>query len=242
MLSRTLWKRIAIRRWCDAARGAKALTDSARVGLLMTTKAAAAWRRVARATGCSIVLVHHVRKGDATGIAMTSEDGENFGVNKEDCWQYVRLDDAKRNMAPAGKAKWFQLDQVSLGNYTPEYPNGDKVAAIVAWEPPTVWKATTPADLNAAIDTIRDGPTPGLLYTASRRGDSSRWAGQVLMDAFGVTEKQAKQMIGKWLNTGLLWEDTYKHPQWRREGLTRTRGHQHDPASAVVVNCQTYRP
>ena len=199
-------------------------------------KAAAAWRRVARATGCSVVLVHHVRKGDATGIdaargakaltdsarvgllmtTMSADDGEGFGVKKEDCWQFVRLDDAKRNMAPAAKAKWFKLDQVSLGNCTPEYPHGDKVAAIISWEPPTVWKATKDEDLNAALDTIRDGVSPGVLFTATNRGGGNNWCGKVLVEAFDVTEKQAKQMISEWLKSGLLWEDTYKHPEWRR--------------------------
>src|SRR4029077_13110678 len=77
-------------------------------------KAAAAWRRVARATGCAVLLVHHVRKGDATSIdaargakaltdsarvgllltTMPTKEGEAFGVGPDDCWQYVRLDDA----------------------------------------------------------------------------------------------------------------------------------------------------
>jgi hypothetical protein len=202
-------------------------------------KAAAAWRRVARVTSCSVLLVHHVRKGDATGIdaargakaltdsarvglllsTMSERDGEAFGVDADDRWQYVRLDDAKRNMAPAAKAKWFKLDQVELGNTDdPVYPHGDKVAAIIPWEPTNVWQATPVADLNAAIDTIRDGPSPGVLFTATRRGSSSaRWAGNVLCKEFAVTESQAGQMIAAWLKDGLLWEDTYYHSEFRRQ-------------------------
>lgn len=200
-------------------------------------KAAAAWRRVARATGCAVLLVHHVRKGDAIGIdaargakaltdsarvglllsTMSEKDAEAFGVDADDRWQYVRLDDAKRNMAPAAKAKWFKLDQVALGNVDdPIYPHGDKVAAIIPWEPTNVWQATTATDINAAIDTIRDGPSPGMLFTASRRGNSGRWCGQVLCDAFAVTETQAGKMIAAWFKSGLLWEDSYTHPEWRR--------------------------
>lgn len=197
-------------------------------------KAAAAWRRVARATGCAVLLVHHVRKGDATGIdaargakaltdsarvgllmcTMSVEDGKAFKIADDDRWQYVRLDDAKRNMAPAAKAKWFRLEQVELGNPTEDYPSGDKVAAIVPWEPPCITQ--TNADLNRALDVIRDGPELDVLYTATRRGNSSRWAGQVLCDLLDMPDKQAASLVTAWLKSGLLWEDEYEHPKWRR--------------------------
>lgn len=197
-------------------------------------KAAAAWRRVARATGCAVLLVHHVRKGDATGIdaargakaltdsarvgllmsTMSVDDAKAFKIAEDDRWQYVRLDDAKRNMAPAAKAKWFRLEQVELGNHTEDYPSGDKVAAICPWEPPCITQ--TSQDLNRALDVIRDGPEPDVLYTASRRGNSSRWAGQVLCEMFSMPDKQAVSLIAAWLNSGLLWEDEYEHPKWRR--------------------------
>src|SRR6185369_11961445 len=97
----------------DAARGAKALTDSARVGLLMTT--------------------------------MSEAEAEQFGVSEDDRLGYVRLDDAKRNMAPASKARWFQLRSAKLGNTSnPTYPNGDSVGAVVAWTPPDDQLAAAP--------------------------------------------------------------------------------------------------
>lgn len=192
-------------------------------------KAAAAWRRVARATDAAILLVHHVRKGEASGIdaargakaltdssrvglllsPMTKEDGDLFGVAEENRWQYVRLDDAKRNMAPAGKARWFQLAQQALGNGKGLYPNGDNVAAVAIWSPPVVDVKLTNIQLNEALDIIATPPA-GWLYSPTRAGrDNSRWAGQVLVD-LGMGEKQANHLVGEWLKSGLLYREAFK--------------------------------
>ncbi len=206
-------------------------------------KAAAAWRRVARATNCAILLLHHVRKGDASGIdaargakaltdsarvglllsVMTEEEAKAFNLNTDDRWQYVRLDDVKRNMAPAARARWFQLDQVSLGNVgDPLYPNGDRVAAIVPWEPPAVWDTASSSQLNAALDVIAEPPA-GWLYAAHRRGrDNKRWAGLPIIDALGCSDKQATIIIAAWLKSGLLFEEEY-HDTEQRKSRTGVR-------------------
>jgi hypothetical protein len=174
----------------DAARGAKALTDSARVGLLLTT--------------------------------MSLADAEGFGIAADDRHRYVRLDDAKRNMAPAARALWFELCQVNLGNGGPGYPNGDNVAAIAAWQPPEMWKTAAIPELNEALDVIDAGLKGGVRYTDSRRGDASRWAGQVLVQKFGCTDKQAADLLAQWLRNGVLEREDYFDTSQRkkRSGLS----------------------
>lgn len=192
-------------------------------------KAAAAWRRVARATGCAVLLVHHVRKGDATTIdaargakaltdsarvglllsTMSTADAEGFGIPTDDRFQYVRLDDVKRNMAPAGRASWFKLAQVPLGNPDRDYPNGDNVAAIAAWEPPNVWQTASTPDLNTALDRIDAGFGGGERFTDSRRGDVGRWAGNVLIELLGVTDGQAAKMLKTWISSGVIVRGEY---------------------------------
>lgn len=200
-------------------------------------QAAAAWRRIARATNCAIMLVHHVRKGTVLDIdaargakgltdsarvglllsSMGDNDAETLGITAEERWQYVRLDDAKTNMAPkATKARWFKLEREDLGNGTDEYPSGDKVATMTPWEAPSVWATNTSTDLNAVLDVISRGPSPGVLYNATRRGGSARWAGNVLVSQLEVTERQAAQMISTWLDSGLLEIIDYPHPDHRR--------------------------
>jgi hypothetical protein len=201
-------------------------------------QAAAVWRRIARATNCAVLLVHHVRKGDTTGIdaargakavtdsarvgllmcTMSADEAEEFGISEDDRLSYVRLDDAKRNMAAAAKARWFQLRPIKLGNtFDPTYPNGDSVGAIVPWQPPDNELERAPSsEISTALKAIKAGPEPGIRYTKSGRGGSNRWCGQVLRDAFQVTDKEAAKMIDKWFRSGLLFEAEYTHPKWRR--------------------------
>jgi hypothetical protein len=202
-------------------------------------QAAAVWRRIARATNCAVLLVHHVRKGTADGIdaargakavtdsarvgmlmtTMSAEEATQFGIDDDDRLSFVRLDDAKRNMALAAKARWFQLKPVRLGNtFDPMYPNGDSVGAIMPWQPPEDELVAAPnRDLNLALDAIRAGPEPGILYTASKRGKSSdRWCGNVLCQMFQTSEKQAARMVKDWLKSGTLAVTEYRHPKFRK--------------------------
>ena len=52
-------------------------------------------------------------------------------------------------------------------------------------------------------DQIAAGPTPGILYAPTRRGGSSRWCGQVLLDMTEMEEARARQIVGQW-RSGLL--------------------------------------
>jgi hypothetical protein len=204
-------------------------------------QAAAAWRRVARAGNCAVVLAHHVRKGPVDSIesargakaltdsarvglllsTMTEEDAEALGITAEKRLQYVRLDDAKANMAPrAPKATWFHLDTVTLDNADDTYDRGDNVVVIEPWEPPSVWDKMPEPDCNAALDSIETGLPGGARYTNTRRGGGDRWAGAVLVEMFGMTEGQAAGVIKTWIANGVLVMDTYKNDDGKfRTGL-----------------------
>jgi hypothetical protein len=201
-------------------------------------KASAAWRRIARATSCAILLVHHVRKGAVSDIdsargakaltdsariglllaTMSEDDAENLGVNAEERTRYIRLDDAKANMAPrAAAARWFKLDQIELHNGRGNYPNGDKVAVIEAWEAPTPFSRLSSIDCNAVLDLIAEGIEPGVLFTLTKRGGSQRWCGQVLIDQYSLSEKQAGAVIATWIKNGLLYEAEFTNPNTRQK-------------------------
>ena len=188
-------------------------------------QAAAAWRRVARDGDCSVFLTHHVRKGLVESIeaargakaltdsarvglllsTMTEKEAEDLGIPSENRLQYVRLDDAKANLAPrAAKAAWFHLDNVTLDNADATYTHGDRVVVIETWEPPTAWDGVSVPDCNDVLDQIASGMPDGALYTDNRRGKGARWVGAVLMDMLGKTEDQAATIIAAWLKSGLL--------------------------------------
>jgi hypothetical protein len=165
-------------------------------------QAAAAWRRVASAGNCAVLLAHHVRKGLVESIeasrgakaltdsariglllsTMTEQEADALGIPPETRLQYVRLDDAKANMsARAPKAAWFHLGHVTLDNADASqggpYVKGDQVVVIEAWQPPSAFDDLTDKQCNDVLDRIAAGLPDDALFTDSRRGGSSRWAG-----------------------------------------------------------------
>jgi AAA domain len=199
-------------------------------------QAVASWRRVARATNCAVLVTHHVRKGVAADIeaargakaltdsarvglllsTMTTEEASSLNVPLEERLRYVRLDDAKMNLAARSpKPTWFHLEQVELRNGTPAYPNGDRVAVLEAWEPQTVWARFSFDELNKVLDSIASGMPGGGLYSPDRRSPD-RWAGLVLIETLGLTDDQAAQMIKTWIANGVLAKKDYQDAQQRK--------------------------
>jgi hypothetical protein len=187
-----------------------------------------AWAEVASETNCAIMLVHHTRKtstgpGDAEGArgakslvdaarvvltltAMTLEEAESYEIPTEDRSSYIRLDDAKQNMAKAKEPRWFHLESVELGNGNIIYPEGDKVQAIETWRPPGLFEKFSNHELNNVLDLIARGIDESRSYGASKRGKSERWVGELLMEKLHCTEEKAERIIAAWLKSGLLVE------------------------------------
>jgi hypothetical protein len=198
---------------------------------------AALWANVADQADCAILLVHHFRKGGVSGDAsafrgasalidasraavtlttMSAEEAQRLNVDEKDRWQYIRVDSAKLNLAPQPEnAVWLHLLGINLDNGA-DGKEPDNVQTVERWQPKTVWEDTTTLGLNEALDLIAAGPEPGILFNATRRGGSSRWAGQVLIQSLGLTESQAAQMIKDWLKNETLEEVEYHHPTHRR--------------------------
>lgn len=201
-------------------------------------RAMKAWRRVARATNCAVLLVHHVRKGAVTDIdaargakALTDgarcgmlltpmgvDEGKAFRIPERQRYRYVRLDDAKANMAPRAEcATWYHLDSIGLANGTQDYPAGDHVGAIVAWNPPGVFDGMSMATVVRILDTLDADMENGERYTLSRSGkDQSRWAGHVVMAETGRDEDGAKAVLKLWLDSGLVSVGEYDSPEQRK--------------------------
>jgi hypothetical protein len=206
--------------------------------------AATAWAEVAERTGAAVLLIHHVRKAGGEGVEatrgakaltdaarsaallspMASEDAQALSVPERERWRYVRLDDAKANLAPRAEgARWYRLETVKLGNATDLYPAGDSVAAIAAWVPPSPFRDLSVADCNKALDRIAAGQD-GHHYTRHRGGrhggaKAERWAGTVLEKLFGFEPDEAARILAVWLRTGLLYEQEYRHPAQRKSRL-----------------------
>lgn len=197
----------------------------------------ARFRSMAIEHNMAVVILHHARKGigepgdpeslrgasSIVGAArvvltvnvMTEEDAKAFSIPPDRRRNFFRLDGAKNNYAPIEEAEWFERIEIKLDNGADDKLS-DTVVVAWPWKPPSVWVGTAPHDTNKALDRIAEGPSPGILYTASRKGASGRWAGKVLYEVLGVNDEQAKRMIDQWIQSGLLEETDYIHPEWRR--------------------------
>lgn len=204
------------------------------------------YAQIAEETNCGIVLVHHTKKGGVSGdidslrggstqgggaraaftlAPMAPEEAAKLGIPEALRRTYVRIDDAKGNMAPpASKAEWLHLAGFRLGNGNDDYPLGDNVQVATPWAPPDAWEGFTGDDEGAALARIGAGMDDGERYSV-RTQDKERWAGAVLVE-MGRTEAQAKEMLGAWMARGVLELRDYVSEKQRktRKGLFGVAG------------------
>ncbi|WP_052714626.1 helicase RepA family protein [Paracoccus sp. S4493] len=183
-----------------------------------------AFALIADRTGCAIDLVHHSRKlngadadidaargGSAIAGAvraarvlnvMNTETAEVFGISGDERRSYVRVDDAKANLAPASAARWFRLSGQALGNSTDDRPE-DFVAVADSWTPPDTFDGITVADLLRVQNAIDQ-------KALRENVQANEWAGYVIgplldLDPNDKTDKaRIKRMIKTWISTGAL--------------------------------------
>lgn len=113
-------------------------------------------RALATRHRCSVLLVHHTKKGSVAGdmdairgagsiigagragftaFAMSKEEAEALGIPEAQRRHYVRVDSVKGNYAPPAEAAWHELQEYTLDN-------GETVPAIIPWTPPAAVMST----------------------------------------------------------------------------------------------------
>jgi hypothetical protein len=156
-----------------------------------------------------------------TLVPMSEAEANMFGVSLEQRRRYIRLDSSKVNIIPpSSAATWFQLIGEPIGNGTPEYPSGDTVQVAVPWTPPNVWAGTSIATINIILTEIDRGLDNGQRYSAGNAKDRHAW--HVVQRHYSdKTESQCREIIKKWVATGLLKIEDYEDPEQRktRKGL-----------------------
>ncbi len=177
--------------------------------------------------GCAVDAPHHMSKGagspgdadksrgasafkDAgrlvyTLTPMTEKERDAFGISEAERHQFVRVDNAKVNLAPsADKAAWFRIVGVNLGNGTGLYPNGDNVQTVEPWEPPDLFGGLSQTLLNGILTAI-DAGLPGGIPYSDQPAAQKRAAWKVVRGlAPDKTEQQARAIIRAWVLSGLL--------------------------------------
>jgi hypothetical protein len=186
---------------------------------------------------CAIDVPHHVAKGEMkpgdadkgrgasamrdgarlvyTLNVMSPDEAKTLGVAEEERRLLIRMDSGKVNLAPPlATAKWFRLVGVPLGNSTELYPSGDNVQTVEPWNVPNIWRGLSNPHLNEILDAIEAG-MDGERYSHNANA-KGRAAWKVITRLVPETdEAQAKQIINRWMASGVLYEDEY-HSRTRR--------------------------
>jgi hypothetical protein len=201
------------------------------------------WAQVADRADCAIDLVHHFRKGGQSGdaesfrgssaiqgaarvmstlSAMTEAEADRLDIDPTTRRSYVRLDNAKSNMAPpADVAQWFRLVSVCIDNANEKYP-ADYVQVVETWDPPSPFDDITWGTVVAILDEIDAGLPGGARYTDYYQKDLTRWAGGPVIKHMSkngskCSDGRAKKVIAKWLQEGVLVKEQYHDPEQRKQ-------------------------
>jgi hypothetical protein len=192
------------------------------------------WAQVANDADCAVWLIHHFRKGGQGGDGesfrgagaiqgaarsmstlspMSPEEAKKLGIADDERRQYVRLDNAKANMAPgASSADWYKLVGVNIGNADSEYPDGDSVHTLEPWNPPSPFDGVPWTDVVGILDRIEAGPGEGERYAFTRQS-KDRWAGNIVQEVTCKSPEQAVAILRAWKEAGVLEEGQYNSPR-----------------------------
>jgi hypothetical protein len=198
---------------------------------------------VARRTNTALLINTHFRKGGADGgnrdafrggsslidggriarsmAPMTGHEASAYNIKPEEAFRYVKIIDAKANMAPKDRASWLRLNSVEIGNREvhPAYKAGDNVQVAVAWKPPPLYEGLDRDALTRIFDAFRSGPVdaPGWFYSIRQRAKYP--AGNVIMTEAAKSRDEATKILADWKDSGLITEEQCKNPNrddaWR---------------------------
>lgn len=155
----------------------------------------------------------------STLFTMTEEEFETHAkeIKKQfpsdaDRGRFIRYDDAKATfslMSPS--ARWFRKVSVGIGNAGDGLPE-DEVGVLIPWSAPDPFNNIDVQAANYILNEIvigvrnDDGEPTDNPYSPSNQGGSKRWVGLLLQRELKCSQKDAKKIIAKWIETGLLVE------------------------------------
>lgn len=181
-------------------------------------------RRLARETSASVMIVHHVRKGNGDDASIDSvrgagsligaaraarvinrvseEDALKLGVDEADARSIFRVDDGKANLAPPAHAAVFRR---MIGV---EIENGEWIGVCVPYELPNAFEGMSAKDARAVQDEVQKAFDDGNPLKDSPR--SPDWVGVKIAELLqlDLDDKSAKgrvnNIVREWKKTGVL--------------------------------------
>ena len=199
----------------------------------------AKFRNLAIQHNLAVVLVHHARKGSGssagdpdnlrgassivgaarivlTVLTMDEEQAAKLGIGAKDRALFPA------STAPNPTTPHCRCRVVRAGGIrSRQRREGSRRRAVAAAE-----RIRRPdrrhAQSGAGPD--RSRPDAGHPYAPTKRGGSSRWCGQVLLDMTEMEEPRARQIIAQWLESGLLHKTAFDHPRASAKRAGRAGG------------------
>jgi hypothetical protein len=181
-------------------------------------------RRLARETSASVMIVHHVRKGNGDDASIDSvrgagsligaaraarvinrvseEDALKLGVDEADARSIFRVDEGKTNLAPPAHAAVYRR---MIGV---EIENGEWIGVCVPYELPNAFEGMSAKDARAVQDEVQKAFDDGNPLKDSPR--SPDWVGVKIAELLqlDLDDKSAKgrvnNIVREWKKTGVL--------------------------------------
>lgn len=187
------------------------------------------WAQIAHETGCTVHLVHHIRKGDGQNVSvedmrgagslastsravrlltpMTLEEASLANIKAEDRFKYFKVVNGKSNLsARSDRADWRQLVSYPMGNGDGRFVTQDYVGVVDKWEWPSA-SALTETVSSEQLDKIKELLKSG---TYREHAQAKDWAGKPISLVLGVEledkieKKKIERMIKAWIREGVL--------------------------------------
>jgi hypothetical protein len=182
-------------------------------------------------TNAAVLVLHHLRKGAAGNpddlmgaislratfrscrilARMPPDLAEKMKIT--DPWRYIRIAGSRENYAPPPeKASWYKLIGVPLGNATNEYPDGDYVAVATTWQARPMFEGMEPDVIAAVFKALRE-----TVHGPNKQAKRLPWAGKVLTEIGGRSEREAGKIIAAWIESGVLVKREHVDPENRNK-------------------------
>jgi hypothetical protein len=160
-----------------------------------------------------------------TLFPMSDKEAGTLLDDAEERHRYLRFDDAKANLSLiTPRARWFykQTIQLPLHEGSPDDQPADEIGVLVPWKRPDAFEGISTEEVNRILDSIdrgvedNAGNASGNWFMHWRTGRKPKfWVGDVIMEARGCNQQEAKSILQQWFKHNLLETFTAVTPQLR---------------------------
>lgn len=134
---------------------------------------------------------------------MGSEEAAQLNIREDDRINYLRLDDAKRKMAPAAGARWFER----FGEMMPYGLMGEEVGILVPVDRQDLDNTeVSPHNATAMLKKIDEAWVEGKPYSEYHQA-KNRYVINMIMREFNMSRPTAKALLKDWLDNGMVATD-----------------------------------